>query len=105
MRDTLHNLGTLVTADSRRRNEAEKYYQEALKTYRELAKNNPTIYLPYVANTLGAYGFAHLKWQQSKEATTYLYEAEKIFMKLAAQAPQDFEDNLDLIQQLLRQAN
>ncbi|MDO9312698.1 MAG: tetratricopeptide repeat protein, partial [Nitrosomonas sp.] len=50
------NLGLLVAADSGRRNEAEALYQEALTTYRELAKANSSVGLPYVARTLNNLG-------------------------------------------------
>jgi tetratricopeptide (TPR) repeat protein len=46
----------LVSDDSSRRTEAESLYSEALTTYRQLAKENPAVYLPDVAMTLNNLG-------------------------------------------------
>src|SRR5664280_167679 len=45
---TLNNLGLLDAAQNRME-EARGHYEEALKTYRQLAQHSPDTYLPYVA--------------------------------------------------------
>ncbi|GKS69429.1 hypothetical protein W03_14330 [Nitrosomonas sp. PY1] len=62
------------------------------------------MYLPNVANTLGALGYAHLHWQQPKQAEIYLKEAIELLMPLAQHAPQLFNWKLDFAKQLLQQA-
>ena len=51
MATTLNNLGSLlrVTNDLK---QAQAYFEEALEIYRELAKQNPEAYKPYVAMSL-----------------------------------------------------
>ena len=51
----LNNLGNLlcVTNDFK---QAQAYFEEALEIYRELAKQNPEVYKPYVALTLNNSG-------------------------------------------------
>ena len=43
-------LTITVQADSGGRSEAEALYQEALEIYRQLAQDNPAVYLPDMAN-------------------------------------------------------
>jgi len=95
----------LVAGDSSRRDEAEELYQEALEIYRDLTKNNPAEYLPYLANTLGAFGNAYISWQQPKEALPYLQEATELFTIFVQQAPQVFGEKLAFAKQLLQKAH
>ncbi|ALG69085.1 tetratricopeptide repeat protein [Beggiatoa leptomitoformis] len=64
--------------------EAEKYYQETLKNYRDLADKQPAVYLPYVALTLN--NLANLLQSDTNrraEAEQYYQEALKIRRDLA----------------------
>jgi len=45
---TLSNLGTLYS-DTHRSSEAENAFGEALESYKQLAKNNPAAFNPYLA--------------------------------------------------------
>jgi tetratricopeptide (TPR) repeat protein len=54
---TLNNLGNLLNRQ-KRMVEARQDYEEALKTYRQLAQQNPEIYLKWVAITLNNLGLS-----------------------------------------------
>jgi hypothetical protein len=51
----LNSLGILDSAQNRMK-ETQNEYEEALKTYRELAQKNPETYLPDVAMSLNNLG-------------------------------------------------
>jgi hypothetical protein len=84
--------------------DAERYYREALSTYRTLAKDNPSVYLPKLANVLQGLGEAYLNWQQPKQAVPYFQEAAEILAPFAKQAPEVFGEKQEYIEQLLQQA-
>ena len=66
----------------------EKIYQEALKEYRELAKANPSVYLPYVAGSLNNLGVL-VKQDSSRrtEAEALYQEALKDYRELVKANP------------------
>jgi len=71
---TLNNLASLYS-DTQRRKAAEEAYQEALSTYRELAKANPEAYLPNVATTLNNLASLYSATQRRKAAEEAYQEA------------------------------
>ena len=101
---TLNNLGALVSDDSSRRTEAEALYKEALKDYRELAKANPSVYLPDVARTLGGVGRGLLHWGNPEHARVNLKEAADIIRPFAERDPGLFGGLRDAIAADLAQA-
>ena len=100
-----NNLGMLVADDSRRRGEAEGIYQEALKAYRELARDDPAVYQPYLATTLHALGFARLQWKNPQQARTTLQEAADLLRPYARQQTGVFGDKQAHILYLLALAD
>ncbi|OQW98305.1 MAG: hypothetical protein BWK73_52780 [Thiothrix lacustris] len=102
---TLNNLGALVAADSNRRQAAETLYNEALESYRKLAADNPSVYLPDVVKTLGGFGLAHLQWGEPAKARVYLQEAADIIKPFAAQHPNVYGGLQDGITEWLAEAN
>jgi hypothetical protein len=97
----LNNLGILVKDDSSRRSEAEELFQEALGIRRQLAKDNSAVYLPDVANTLAAFSFAYLNWQEPKQALIYLEESATLFEPFAKYLPGVFGEKYAYILQLI----
>ena len=93
-----------MKADSQRRKEAETLYTEALILRRELAKDNPAVYLPDVAMTLGAFGMAYLNWNEPTHALPLLQESAELFAPLAQQAPGVFGEKHDGVLQLIKLA-
>ena len=71
---TLNNLGNLHD-DLNRPKEAEEEYKEALKIYRELAKDNPEAYIDYVATTLNNYALLYAKQKNFHKAIDTIDEA------------------------------
>ena len=70
------------------RTKSEKYYQEALKAYRQLAKQNPHVYRSDVADTLNNLGIlVEADTRRHAEAETLFQEALKIYRQLATQNP------------------
>ena len=68
--------------------EAETLYSEALSSYRQLANDNPTVYLPDVAGTLNNLGNLVAKdGQRREEAETLYREALSIRRQLANDNP------------------
>jgi hypothetical protein len=61
------SLGILVSDDSKRRDETKKLNQEALKICQELSQNYPAVHLHNVANTLVAFGYAYLYWDNPRK--------------------------------------
>ena len=89
----LRNLGNLVASDSRRNRhgEAERIHHKALKFQRELAENNPEVYLPEVGLTLRYLGnLVALERDRRKEAEEFLQEALDIYRKLAKSNPHEY---------------
>ncbi len=86
---TLNNLGVLY-GDQNRMVEAQKAYEEALKTYRELAQSNPEAYLPDVATTLNNLGVLYGDQNRMVEAQKAYEEALKTYRELAQSNPEAY---------------
>ena len=86
---TLNNLG-ILHADQNRMGEARQAYEEALKTYRELAETNPGTYLPDVAATLNNLGNLHAVQNRMDEARQAYEEALKTYRELAKTNPETY---------------
>ncbi|PZV14524.1 MAG: hypothetical protein DCF20_12820 [Pseudanabaena sp.] len=71
-------------------NQAEQLCQEALQIYRELAKQNPVIFLPYVAGTLNNLAVLHSNTNAMAIALSEYTEALEIRRELAKQNPATF---------------
>ncbi|MFN3786090.1 MAG: hypothetical protein ACK4RS_04545 [Thiothrix sp.] len=80
---------------------AELLYTEALTLRRQLAKDNPAVYQPYVATTLAAFGWAYLHWDEPAQALPLLQESAQLFAPLARQAPGVFGKKHDTVLQLI----
>ncbi len=65
-------------------------YEEALKIYRELAKENPRTYLPYVATTLNNLANLHSDKNEFPQALEKYEEALKIYRELAKENPRTY---------------
>jgi tetratricopeptide (TPR) repeat protein len=85
----LLNLG-LLHSDQNRMDESREAIEEALKTYRELAKTNPESYLPYVAGTLNNLGVLHRDQNGMNEARQAFEEALKTRRELAKTNPETY---------------
>ena len=70
--------------------QAEQLYQEALEIYRELAKQNPATFLPYVATTLNNLAVLHRNTNEMAIAFSEYTEALEIYRELAKQNPATF---------------
>jgi tetratricopeptide (TPR) repeat protein len=79
---SLNNLGVLYS-DTSRFKDAESAYQEALNSYRELAKKNKAAYLPYVAGTSNNLGNLYYKTSRFKDAESAYQEALNSYRELA----------------------
>ena len=62
------------------------------------------VYLPYVANTLLAFGGSYLDWGEPAQALPLLQESAELFAPFAQQAPNVFGEKYDLVLQLIEQA-
>ncbi|MEA3450513.1 MAG: tetratricopeptide repeat protein, partial [Bacteroidota bacterium] len=69
---------------------AQPLYEEALEIYRELAKDNPRTYLPYVATTLNNLGELYRTNIDFKQAEPILKEALQIRRELAKENPRTY---------------
>jgi tetratricopeptide (TPR) repeat protein len=83
--------------------EARKKYEEALKTYRELAQKNPETYLPDVAMTLNNLGILDRDENRMAEAWKEYQEALKIYEAFAKQDPEQFTSDVKRLKKLLRE--
>jgi tetratricopeptide (TPR) repeat protein len=83
---TLNNLGN-VDRNQNRTDAAQKAYEEALKTYRLLARNDPETYLPEVAGTLNNLGELYKDQNRLSDALQAIEEAQKIRSGLAHNNP------------------
>ena len=79
---TLNNLANLQYAQNEFA-DALSNYQEALKIYRELAKENPRSYLPYVATTLNNLANLQKAKNEFADALSNFQEALQIYQDLA----------------------
>ena len=84
---TLNNLG-ILNSEQNRKPEARKACEEALKIYRELAQNNPEVYLPYVASTINNLGVLNREQNRKEEARKAYEEALKTYRELAQNSPE-----------------
>ena len=83
---TLNNLG-ILHSDENRMADARTASEEALKLYRQLAQQNPDVYLPDVAGTLNNLGVLHSAENRMAEARAAYEDALKIRRKLAQPNP------------------
>jgi len=83
--------------------EARDEYEEALKTYRELAQKNPGTYLPYVAMTLNNLGILDSDQNRMAEARKEYEEALKIYETFAKQDPEQFTNDVKRLKKLLQE--
>ena len=90
---TLNNLAILYR-ETQRMKEAEGAYQEALSTYRKLAKDNPEAYLPNVAGTPNNLAILYRETQRMKEAEGAYQEALSTYRKLAKDNPEAYLPNV-----------
>jgi tetratricopeptide (TPR) repeat protein len=86
---TLNNLAVLHS-DQNNYEEALLEYEEALEIYRELAKVNPSTYLPYVAGTLNNLANLHSDQNNYEEALLEYEEALEIRKELAKVNPSTY---------------
>jgi len=86
---TLNNLGNLYRATQRMK-EAESAYQEALTTYRQLARDNPVAFLSNFATNLRNLGVLYSTTQRMKEAESAYQEALTTYRQLARDNPAAF---------------
>jgi len=80
------NLEGLDT-EQKRMDEARLHYEEALKSYRELAQQNPAAYLPDMATTLNEIGNLDRRENRTDEARQNYEEAMQYYHQLAQQNP------------------
>jgi len=90
---TLNNLANLHS-DKNEFPQALEKYEEALKIRRELARENPRTYLPYVATTLNNLAVLHSDKNEFPQALEKYEEALKIRRELARENPRTNEIEL-----------
>ena len=76
-----------LDSEQQRNEEARKEFEEALGTYRKLAKQNPQVYPPYVATTLNSLGVLDLDQGRKDQAKAEFQEALGIFQSFAKTHP------------------
>jgi tetratricopeptide (TPR) repeat protein len=86
---TLNDLG-MLEADQNRPEEARKAYEEALKTYRDLAQRDPETYLPGVAASLNNLGILEAEQNRPDEARKAYEDALRISRDLARRNPETY---------------
>ena len=86
---TLNNLG-ILHRDQNRMEEARKAFEEALDTYRRLARAHPDTYLPDVAMTLNNLGNLHRDQNRMQEARKAFEEALDTYRRLARANPDTY---------------
>jgi hypothetical protein len=80
-------------------------YKAARDTfYRQLAHDNPAVFLPGVANTLYAFGFAYFGWNEPQKSLPLLQESAELLAPFAKKSPSVFGSKHALILQLIEQA-
>src|SRR5205823_4934600 len=90
---TLNNLA-MLDGDQNRPGAARKGFEEALKIYRNLAKNNPDGYLPDVAVTVNNLAILNRAQNRMEEARKGFEEALKIRRELAQKNPDAYLPDL-----------
>jgi tetratricopeptide (TPR) repeat protein len=98
----LNNLGILDIAQNRMK-EARIEYEEALKTYAELAQKDPGTYLPDVAMMLNNLGILDRDQNRMAEARKEYEEALKIYGAFAKQDPKQFRTEVKRLKKLLKE--
>ena len=93
----LNNLGNLH-GDEKRMADARDVFKEALKIQRDLAQQNPDVYLPAVATTLNNLGLLHYAENRMAEARKAYKEALKIYRTFAQVAPAAYEPDVRRVQ-------
>ena len=95
--DKRNNLGiqdgernNLGIQDGEQNRNARKEYEEALKTYRQLAQKDPETYLRYVAAPLNELGILDSEQNRLAEARMEFEEALKIYRELAQKNPEAY---------------
>jgi tetratricopeptide (TPR) repeat protein len=83
--------------------EARNEYEEALKTYRELAQKDPKTDLPDVAMTLNNLGILDRDQNRMAEARMEYEEALKIYEAFAKQDPEQFMIHVERLKKLLKE--
>jgi len=83
--------------------EARNEYEEALKTYRELAQKNPETYLPDVALTLNNLGILDSDQNRIAQARKEYEEALKILEDFAKQDPEQYTTDVKRLKKLLEE--
>lgn len=78
-----NNLGNLYSEIDKFA-KAQSSYEGALKIYRDLAGENPGVYLTYVARTLNNLGVLYEKINRPNDALLFCEQALKIYRKLGA---------------------
>jgi len=86
---TMNNLG-ILEAEQNRPDEARKAFDEALKTYRDLAQRNPETYLPRVAASLDNLGRLEYFQNHMDEARKAFEDSLKIRRDLARRNPETY---------------
>ena len=82
---------------------AHKEQEEALKTFRELAQNNPETYLPDVAMTLNNLRILDRDQNRMAEARKEYEEALKIYEAFAEQDLEQFTTDVKRLKKLLKE--
>jgi hypothetical protein len=85
---TLISLGTLRKLENRT-DEAAKAFADALEIRRKLVPENPTVYLPQVAETLTLLGSAWAELDRTPDAEKAYAEAVELRRKLAGDHPNE----------------
>ncbi len=93
---TLNNLGNLDRMQNRL-DEAREHDEGALKIYRQLAQQNPDVYLPYLAVTLNNLGGIDRLQNRLDEARKHYEESLKINRQLAKQNPAKYLPNVAMM--------
>ena len=101
-RSTSADLGTAVGSQNQTEG-IRREYEEALKTYRELAKKEPEIYLPHVAASLNNLGILDRDQNRMEEARKDYEEALNIYEAFAKQDPEEFSSDVKRVKKLLEE--
>ncbi len=76
-----------LDTEEKRMDEARRHYEEALKSYRQLAQQNPAAYLPDMATTLNEIGNLDRREDRTDEARLNYEEAMQYYHQFAEQNP------------------
>ena len=93
---TLNNLGNLDRMQNRL-DDARQHDEGALKIYRQLAQQNPAVYLPYLAVTLNNLGAIERMQNHLDEARKDYEESLEINRQLAEHDPAKYLPNMAMI--------